>query len=440
MDNKYDNNQNIPNPYDMYEDKEQIQDENRGGSYVSGTESSDRNTPPLSINNNKIKHSIDGEKPQQIITKKTLITIVVICAAISLIVGLLGGILAYSISSDGKSVIYQTDSSVDTNDSSITETGTQLSDVIETASQSVVEISTETVETSTIMRQYVTEGAGSGVIISSDGYIITNNHVIDGANKITVCTKDQQTFEAKLIGTDSTTDVALLKIDATGLTPAILGDSSSLSVGDTAIAIGNPLGQLGGTVTTGIISALDREIELDGNTMDLLQTDAAINPGNSGGGLFNSNGELIGVVVAKSSGEDIEGLGFAIPINKIKTVVQDLSSYGYVTGRPAMGASLIDISTTATARQYGVNQTGVYVYSITDGGGAQKAGLQSGDLIQAIDGTAVTSSTDVKAIIQKHQVGDTINLTIVRNGQQMSVNVTLTESANQTTSSSIEKN
>jgi serine protease Do len=188
--------------------------------------------------------------------------------------------------------------------------GTQLStsEVASLTSDSVVEITTETVTTDSWMQQYVTNGAGSGVIVTQDGYIVTNNHVIDGASKISVRLKNGTTYTASLIGSDSKTDVALLKIGATGLKPVVLGNSESLKVGDTAIAIGNPLGQLGGTVTEGIISALDRELVIKGKKMSLLQTDAAINPGNSGGGLFNNKGELIGIVVAKSSGSDVEAL------------------------------------------------------------------------------------------------------------------------------------
>lgn len=424
------------NPYDIYNgnpnmDKNSYENTTspERNTYVAGDKADDRTVPPTAQRPVAPQHTIASNQSQPV-TKKTLNTVLVVCIVCSLIVGVLGGVLGYKLTSNGSSIVYQTDTSVDTNGSENVGDGKTIADVIETASQSVVEITTETVQTSTFLQQYVTEGAGSGVIISSDGYIITNNHVISGASKITVRTKAGQSYQAQLVGTDSTTDVALLKIDASDLTPAVLGDSDSLSVGDTAIAIGNPLGELGGTVTTGIISALDREITLDGNTMDLLQTDAAINPGNSGGGLFNSNGELIGIVVAKSSGEDVEGLGFAIPINKVKTVTNDLSAYGYVKGRPMLGASLVDVNTVSAARQYGVSQLGVYVYSVTDGSGAQKAGLKSGDLIQAIDGTVVSSSTEVKSIIQQHVVGDTINITIVRDGKQQSVDVTLTESTN----------
>ena len=164
------------------------------------------------------------------------------------------------------------------------------------------------------MQQYVTEGAGSGAVMTADGYIMTNNHVIDGASKITVTTSDDKEYEAKLVGTDSITDIAVLKISAKNLTPATYGNSDQLAVGDMAVAIGNPLGELGGTVSAGIISALDRELAIDGKTMTLLQTDASINPGNSGGRTCSTaTGSIIGIVVAKSSGSNVEGLGFCDP-------------------------------------------------------------------------------------------------------------------------------
>ena len=175
-------------------------------------------------------------------------------------------------------------------------------------------------------------------------------------------------------------------------------------------------------------SALDRDITLEDQTMTLLQTNAAINPGNSGGGLFNGQGQLIGVVVAKSSGENVEGLGFAIPVNKVKNVVDQLSEYGYVKGRVALGVSLVDITTEQQALMYQVPQVGVYIWQVTDGGSAQEAGLQQGDCIQAIDGTKVSTATEIKGILQQHQVGDTIAVQVLRNGQTGTVNVTLKES------------
>lgn len=267
---------------------------------------------------------------------------------------------------------------------------TSTQEVAEKAANSVVEITTESVVSGQYMQQYVSTGAGSGVIISKDGYIITNNHVIDGASNITVTLKNGKSYTAKLIGKDNQVDVALLKIEETGLSPVTFGDSDNLKVGETAVAIGNPLGKLGGTVTSGIISALNREITIGGETMNLLQTNAAINPGNSGGGLFNANAELVGLVVAKSSGSDVEGLGFAIPINDVVNILQDLMDHGYVTGRPSLGVSLTDISEDQLF-SYRLDEAGTYVAQVTSGSAAEKAGIKLGDLLVKIDDTEITS-------------------------------------------------
>jgi serine protease Do len=308
-----------------------------------------------------------------------------------------------------------------------TGSGLSAADVTGLAANSVVEITTETVTTDSWMQQYVTNGAGSGVIITQDGNIVTNNHVIEGASKITVRLKNGTTYSASLIGTDSKTDVALLKIKATGLTPAVLGDSDSLKVGDKAIAIGNPLGQLGGTVTEGIISALDRELIIDGKTMTLLQTDAAINPGNSGGGLFNDNGELVGIVVAKSSGSDVEGLGFAIPINNAKTVADELMKYGYVKGRIDTGMTFLDLTTTQRALIYGARQLGVYVQSVESGSNAASAGFKAGDMITYVGNTKITSGTALTQALDQYSVGDTVKISIVRSGYSGQLSLKLAE-------------
>ena len=303
-----------------------------------------------------------------------------------------------------------------------------VAQVADLTSASVVEITTETVANDMFMRQYVTEGAGSGVIISNDGYIATNNHVIDGASKITVRLTTGEEYEAKLIGTDSQTDVAVVKIEATNLPAVTYGDSDNLVVGDTAIAIGNPLGELGGTVTNGIISALDREIELESQTMTLLQTNAAINPGNSGGGLFNNKGELIGLVVAKSAGSDVEGLGFAIPVNVVKEVVTSIINVGYVEGRPVLGVSVVDITSAQQAYQYGVNQLGVYVMGLTEGTKAEKSGLKVGDCIVAIEDTQISSTTALKKALQQKKVGDTVKVLVSRDGKLVTLEIELSES------------
>lgn len=287
--------------------------------------------------------------------------------------------------------------------------------------QAVVEITTETAVRGGYFGQYISQGAGSGVIVTQDGYIVTNYHVIEGAGNITVRLPDGKTHTAQIVGTDPDSDLAVLKIQTSGLTPAVLGDSSSLQVGQTTLAVGNPLGELGGTVTSGIISALDREISIDGQTMALLQTDAAINPGNSGGGLFNLYGELIGIVNAKSSGSDIEGLGFAIPVNTAKKVIEDLIQIGYVRGRVSAGLEVVNIVTAREAMRYQVSQTGLYISKSND------KQLQTGDRIIGVNGATVSDFTEFRAVLNKCHVGDTITITVQRGNERVNADIVLTE-------------
>lgn len=302
-----------------------------------------------------------------------------------------------------------------------------VTEITNMVADSVVEITTEVVTTGRFSQQYISEGAGSGVIISEDGYIITNNHVISGANTISVSLRDGTSYKATIIGADSVVDIALLKIDAKGLTTAVFGDSSKIQVGDMSVVIGNPLGQLGGTVTDGIISALNRDIVIDDNTMNLLQTNAAINPGNSGGGLFDGRGKLIGIIVAKSSGTDVEGLGFAIPINDVVDILGDLKKYGYVTGRIEMGMSLLDVTSEQMAWMYGVSDIGVYVYSVTNGSKAAEVGFKPGDYIKTFDGQEVKTADDIQKILDNHKVGDKVDITFVRRRQQYTLTLELEE-------------
>ena len=356
--------------------------------------------------------------------------------------GFAGGFVGAKYGGGSKVVIQQverpasSDSSTDSTGNSISATsGTGLStaQVAELVSPSVVVITTEQVvysQWSWYGQSQVESGAGSGVIISSDGYILTCDHVVAGASNITVTIGDDD-YTATVVGEDSTSDVAVLKIDANGLTPAVVGDSDTLTVGDTVLAVGNPLGELGGTVTSGIVSALTRSVSIQSsgsvNTMSLLQMDASVSPGNSGGGLFNMNGELIGIVNAKSSSSDAEGLGFAIPINDAIKVAQDLLENGYVTGRPYMGITYLAVTDAQTAAQLGVNAYGIYVVDVVSGGPADKAGLKAGDRIVSIDNTEVAQKTDLGTLMQEHSAGDTLSITVARDGQMQTVSLTLGE-------------
>ena len=357
--------------------------------------------------------------------------------------GFAGGFVGAKFGGSGKVVIQQvapssTASSSDSADSSIaaaSSSGSSLTteQVADLVSPSVVVITTEQVvysQWSWYGQNQVESGAGSGVIISSDGYILTCAHVVDGASTITVTIGDKD-YTATLVGEDTTSDIAVIKIDADGLTPATVGNSDSLKVGQSVMAVGNPLGELGGTVTGGMISALNRSVTIQGsssvNTMSLIQMDASVSPGNSGGGLFNMNGELVGIVNAKSSSSDAEGLGFAIPINDAIKVAQELLENGYVTGRPYLGITYLAVEDAQTAAQLGVNAYGVYVVEVVKGGPAEKAGLQTGDRIVSVDGTEIASKDDLGTLMQKHAAGDTLSITIAREGQMQTVNVTLGE-------------
>lgn len=362
--------------------------------------------------------------------------------------GFAGGFVGARFGNAGNKVVIQQVERSDSSDSTGSTAGTSLSSgmttaqVAEMVSPSVVVITTEQVvysQWSWYGQSQVESGAGSGVIISSDGYILTCDHVVNGASNITVTIGDQD-YTATIVGEDSTSDIAVIKIDATGLTPATIGDSDSLAVGENVLAVGNPLGELGGTVTSGIVSALNRSVTIQGtsstNTMSLIQMDASVSPGNSGGGLFNMNGELIGVVNAKSSNSDAEGLGFAIPINDAIKVAQDLLENGYVTGRPYMGITYIAVTDAQTAAQLGVNAYGVYVVDVVQGGPADKAGLKAGDRIVSVDGSEVAQKDDLGTIIQNHSAGDTLSITVARDGQMQTVSLTLGEKTASTNSSS----
>ena len=357
--------------------------------------------------------------------------------------GFAGGFVGAKFGGSGKVVIQQvapssTADSASGSDSSITaasSSGSSLTteQVADLVSPSVVVITTEQVvysQWSWYGQNQVESGAGSGVIISSDGYILTCAHVVDGASNITVTINDKD-YTATLVGEDTTSDIAVIKIDANGLTPATVGDSDSLKVGQNVMAVGNPLGELGGTVTGGMISALNRSVTIQGtnstNTMSLIQMDASVSPGNSGGGLFNMNGELVGIVNAKSSSSDAEGLGFAIPINDAIKVAQELLENGYVTGRPYLGVTYLAVTDAQTAQQLGVNAYGVYIVDVTKGGPADQAGLKAGDRIVSVDGSEIAAKDDLGTLMQKHAAGDTLAITVARDGQMQTVNVTLGE-------------
>lgn len=317
--------------------------------------------------------------------------------------------------------------------------GSEMSvpDIVKKVKPSVVGISSEFVIDSGFSYLSGTSiGTGTGIVMSEDGYIITNAHVVVTseygtkitAQKVTVVLSDQSEHEAEIIGADTKTDLAVLKIDPkdVDLVPAEFGNSDELEEGELAVAIGNPLGfELYGSTTCGIISALNRTITTDNDSLSLIQTDAAINPGNSGGPLINSFGQVIGINSNKIVSSQVEGIGFAIPINEAKPIIDDLINKGYVSGRPLIGITGEDINQ-RTARYYDIPE-GIMVRFIEPGSGADEAGIKLGDIIVGIEGTAVKTMDELNNIKDKHAAGDTVTITVYRDGSELDLELTLGE-------------
>ena len=282
-------------------------------------------------------------------------------------------------------------------------------------------------------REYTQTGAGSGVIISEDGYIVTNHHVISGVDKITVFVMDdngeETTYEAKLIGSSESNDIAVLKIEAEGLNAAAFGDSDQLEIGELAVAIGNPMGTVHSSVTAGIISATERELTIDDVTISAIQTDAAINPGNSGGALFDSYGNVIGIVYAKSSSVSIEGIGYAIPVNDVKELIDTMinnpeSVRAQTQGSQIMlGITIIDV-TEQMSKQYSMPM-GVYIREVAEFSAAQRAGLMTGDIIIELAGKSVTCADDLNAIKAEQTPGDIVTIKVDRNSREVTLELVI---------------
>ena len=278
--------------------------------------------------------------------------------------------------------------------------------------------------------QTTAAAAGSGFILTQDGYILTNYHVVESSDSIKVTTYDGTSYDAQLIGYDESNDIAVLKVDANDLTPVVLGDSDSVSVGDSVVAIGNPLGELTFSLTTGVVSALDRPVTFStGSTMNLIQTDCAINSGNSGGALFNLYGEVIGITNAKyssssaSSEASIDNIGFAIPIDQVRSIFESIITNGYIV-KPYIGVTVSDVST--ESQSYGLPQ-GAAVRSVTENGPAAEAGLQENDIITTVNGEAITGSNDLVKLVKAASAGDTLELTVYRQGQTVTLTLTVGE-------------
>ena len=378
---------------------------------------------------NKNKRSRKPMSPKQ----KGAIKIVALC----LVCALLGGLAQPSSSSrsgGNETTIYPGDRTPTQVDTASVDTSKELTtaEIYAKYVNSCVGITVDIVSTNIFGQTVTGAAAGSGFVITEDGYILTNYHVIDGANSIKVTFDNGKEYTATYVGGEEKNDIAVIKVDATGLTPVVIGKSSDMLVGEQVTTIGNPLGELTFSESTGIISALDRSITMsDGRQMNMIQTDCAINSGNSGGPLFNSHGEVIGIVSAKyssgsnSSSASVEGLGFAIPMDDVASMVSDLVKNGYVTGKPIMGISVADVDESVTS--YGVPQ-GAIIRVVTPDLCGAKAGLQAGDIVTKIDDTDVTSASDLTSAIGNYKPGDKVTLTIFRSGETKTVEVTLEES------------
>ena len=366
-------------------------------------------------------------KEKKYVTKGALIACMILTMILSSLLGaFISGAYFSRTTSDGRATRNDSQlSQLDLGDA----TGSDLTvaQIVDRNENAVVEILMSGTQQNMWGQMQLVQGAGSGVIVREDGYIATNYHVIQGANKVEVTLHNGDSYSAHIIGSDPANDIAVIKIDAKGLTTATVGDSSTVDVGDLAVAIGNPLGQLGGTATTGIISALDRTLDVEGTTLTLMQTDAAINGGNSGGGLFNSKGELIGIVESKASAVGVEGLAFALPINTVSPIINDFIENGgnvqAAEATPAVGIVISDVSE-ENAQYYGLESAGVYVAQVT-GENAQKAGFQAEDRIVSFNGKQISDSNEFITLVRKCKVGDTVTIVVSRKGQQIEIKTVL---------------
>ena len=416
---------------------------NAGNTYSNGNSTADGGSTPPPNTGSAYEQWSGGKKPKQNKPKKNRkfpwkpVIAIVLVAAVAFGGGMaagggidLSGLTSGNHSSadaaaDGSGTTKTGAAQVQISDQ--TEDMASYSDVYEKVSPSIVAVVVDAI-------QMGTESSGSGVIMSEDGYIITNNHVVSGGDKFTVVLSDSTTYEAKLVGTDEQTDLAVLKIEASGLTAAEFGDSDNVKVGDRAFAIGSPGGvQYQNSFTGGFISAINRNVTINDRTMTLIQTDTAINPGNSGGALINASGQVIGITSSKLSGSSsadsasIEGMGFAIPMNTTKEIVDELIAYGHVTGRPAIGISGYDIDASRAA--YFNLPQGVYVSSVDTASDAYKKGIQAGDIITGVNGEEITGMSQINSVKEELKAGDTIKLTVYRSGETKEYTITLIDEA-----------
>ena len=355
--------------------------------------------------------------------------LILACAVAGGLAGWGGAAIAGSGSSSGKTTIQQSDRQPVTVQAKKVDGQTKMDPATVYASvvNSAVSINCSATSTNIFGQQTQTASSGSGFIITEDGYVVTNYHVISGASSVQVTLYNGDTYDATVIGGDSDYDVAVLKINASGLQPVTLGESADVNVGDTVLAIGNPLGELTFSMSQGIVSSCDRAINVDGTPFNMIQVDCSINPGNSGGPLVNLYGEVVGIVSAKYStysSTTVEGLGFAIPIDDVKSIITDIMENGAVTGKAYMAVT-VGTMNSQMAAQYSIDiDQGVFVYSVVKGGAGDKAGLRLGDVITKMGDTTLTSRQDLSAALKSYRAGDTATLTVFRDGSYITTDIT----------------
>lgn len=358
-----------------------------------------------------------------------VVALILSCAVISAACGFGGAILAQNSSRTGKTTVQRSNRTAATVSVKKVDGQTLMSpaEVYASTVNSVVSINCSAVSTNIFGQQTESASSGSGFIYTADGYIVTNQHVVANASSINVTLYNGDTYPATLVGSDSDYDVAVLKIDAKDLPAVTLGSSTDVNVGDTVMAIGNPLGELTFSMSQGIVSCVNRAINVEGTPFNMIQVDASINPGNSGGPLMNLYGEVVGIVSAKYSSyanTTVEGLGFAIPINDVQSIIKDIIENGSV-GNKAYMAITAGTMTQQMAAQYKINATeGVFVYSVEDGGAGDKAGLKLGDVITKLNDTQITSMEDLSAAKKGFKAGDTVTLTVLRDGKEITTQLT----------------
>ena len=355
--------------------------------------------------------------------------LILACAVAGGLAGWGGAAIAGSGSNSGKTTIQQSDRQPVTVQVKKVDGQTKMDPATVYASvvNSAVSINCSATSTNIFGQQTQTASSGSGFIITEDGYVVTNYHVVSGASSVQVTLYNGDTYDATVIGGDSDYDVAVLKINATGLTPVTLGNSADVNVGDSVLAIGNPLGELTFSMSGGYVSSCNRAINVDGTPFNMIQVDCSINPGNSGGPLMNLYGEVVGIVSAKYStysSTTVEGLGFAIPIDDVKSIITDIMENGAVTGKAYMAVT-VGTMNSQMAAQYSIDiDQGVFVYSVVKGGAGDKAGLRLGDVITKMGDTTLTSRQDLSAALKSYRAGDTATLTVFRDGSYITTDIT----------------